>query len=144
LGAICTEPPAFDRGHGRLERPTPKFTLALISPTPRAGPSLARRSTPAATSAAASTAARTQLAGVDGGLHALEIDLIELLGKRRVLEAALGQAPVQRHLAALEPDPHARARGLALAATAAGLAAADPIRARCAADRAHPDGRRFG
>src|SRR5690606_39079459 len=43
--------------------------------------------------------------------------------KRRVLEAPLGQAPMQRHLAALEAlDGDTRTRGLALAAAAAGLA----------------------
>src|SRR5215467_6036354 len=68
-------------------------------------------------------AAGIELAGIDRRLHALKVDLVELFGERRVLEAALGQAPVQRHLAALETlDPHARARGLALAAAAAGLA----------------------
>ena len=57
---------------------------------------------------------------------------LSLRGERGVLEAALGQAPVQRHLAALEAlDAHARARGLALAAAAAGLAGA---RADAAAD----------
>ena len=62
-----------------------------------------------------------------------------------VVEAALGQAPMQRHLAAFEAlDAHARARGLALAAAAAGLALA---RADAAADAharscARPAGRR--
>jgi len=42
-----------------------------------------------------------------------------------VVEAALGQAPVQRHLAALEAlDAHAGTRGLALAAAACLLALA--------------------
>src|SRR5207237_3702536 len=73
-----------------------------------------------------------ELAGVDRRLHAAKIDLAKLARERRVLEAALGQPSVQRHLAALEAlDAHARARGLALAAAAAGLAAA---RADAAAD----------
>ena len=54
-----------------------------------------------------------------------EIGLIELDGERCVAEAALGQAPVQRHLAAFEAlDAHARTRGLALAAAAGLLALA--------------------
>ena len=62
-------------------------------------------------------------AGVDRRLHLAEIDFVELDRERRVAEAALGQAPVQRHLAAFEAlDAHAGARGLALAAAAAGLA----------------------
>src|SRR5262249_22093050 len=65
-----------------------------------------------------------ELARVDRGLDAAEIHLVELLGED-VVEAALGQAAMQRHLAALEAlDAHARARRLALAAAAAGLARA--------------------
>src|ERR1700731_3969072 len=70
--------------------------------------------------------------GVDRPLDAVEVDL----GKfepEDIVEAALRQAPMQRHLAAFEAlDAHARARGLALAAAARGLAlagadaAADP------------------
>src|SRR5205823_3940621 len=67
--------------------------------------------------------ADVEQARVDGGLHAAEIDLVEFARKRGVLETALGQAAMERHLAALETlDAHARARGLALAAAAAGLA----------------------
>src|SRR5262249_17054320 len=66
-----------------------------------------------------------ELAGVDGGLDAAKIDLVELDGKGGVLEAALGQPPVQRHLTALKSlNPNARARGLALAAATASLAGA--------------------
>ena len=62
-------------------------------------------------------------AGVDRRLHLAEIDLVELDRERGVAEAALGQAAMQRHLAAFEAlDAHAGARGLALAAAAAGLA----------------------
>src|SRR5262249_1562060 len=64
----------------------------------------------------------SQPAGVDRCLHPADVHLVELLGKD-VVEPALGQTPVQWHLAAFEPlDAHARARGLALAAAAAGLA----------------------
>src|SRR6266545_2091629 len=64
-----------------------------------------------------------ELAGVDRSLHPAEVDLVEPDGKCRVFEATLGQAAVERHLAALEAlDAHARTRGLALAAAAAGLA----------------------
>src|SRR5579859_3686833 len=62
--------------------------------------------------------------GIDGLLQAIEIDLGEFQPED-VVEAPLGQAPVQRHLTALEPlDAHAGARGLALAAAAGGLALA--------------------
>src|ERR1043166_5375880 len=67
---------------------------------------------------------RVELAGVDCLLHPPEIDLVQL-ELERLVEAALGQPPVQRHLPALEPlDAHARARGLAFAAASAGLALA--------------------
>src|SRR3954454_11637131 len=63
-----------------------------------------------------------ELLGIDRLLDAVEIDLVELQPERLV-EAALRQAPMQRHLAALEAlDAHARTRRLALAAAAAGLA----------------------
>src|SRR6185437_15051929 len=68
-------------------------------------------------------AIRVDPAGIDRRLDLADIDLVELDRKRSVAEAALGQAAVQRHLAALEPlDAHAGTRGLALAAAAAGLA----------------------
>src|SRR6185437_11874608 len=61
--------------------------------------------------------------GIDRRLHLVEIDFVEPDGERRIPEAALGQAAVQRHLAAFKAlDAHARARGLALAAAAAGFA----------------------
>src|SRR5262249_30239877 len=59
---------------------------------------------------------------------------IKGLGEGRIAEAAFGQAAMQRHLAALEAlDADARARGLALAAAATGLASA---RADAATDAA--------
>src|SRR5439155_24250510 len=65
-------------------------------------------------------------------LHLAEVHLVQPQRKLDVLEATLGQPPVQRHLAALEAlDAHARARSLALAAASAGLADA---RADAAAD----------
>src|SRR5208282_6532893 len=68
---------------------------------------------------------RIELAGVDRLLQAPEIDLVEPARERRIFEPALGQAAMQRHLAALKPlDAHAGARGLALTAAAAGLALA--------------------
>src|SRR5271163_2372329 len=77
-------------------------------------------------------ARRIEPAGIDRLLQAPEIDLVELERELRVAKAALGQAAMERHLAALETlDAHARTRGLALAATAAGLAFA---RADAAAD----------
>ena len=72
--------------------------------------------------------------GIDGLLKAVEIDLGKLEAED-VVEAALRQPPMQRHLTALEAlDAHARARGLALATAACGLALA---RADATAD-AHP------
>src|ERR1700730_1251918 len=62
--------------------------------------------------------------GVDRLLQAVEVDLGEF-EPEDVGEAALGQPPVDRHLAALEAlDAHAGTRGLALAAAARGLALA--------------------
>src|SRR6202163_1485578 len=62
--------------------------------------------------------------GVDRLLDAVEIDL----GKfepENIVEAALRQPPMQRHLAAFKTlDAHAGTRGLALAAAARGLALA--------------------
>src|SRR5882672_2051287 len=69
-------------------------------------------------------AAGIEQLGVDRLLNPVEIDLDEI-EPDDVVEAALGQAAMQRHLAALEAlDAHAGARGLALAATAGGLALA--------------------
>src|SRR5262245_15575508 len=72
-------------------------------------------------------------AGIDRSLNLAEIDFIELGRERRIAEAALWQAPMERHLAALKTlDPDACSGGLTLAAPAAGLAhsradaAADP------------------
>src|SRR5262249_6957661 len=63
-----------------------------------------------------------ELARVDRLLHPAEVDLVETELERRVLEAALRQTPMQRHLAAFEAlDPHAGARRLTLAAPSAGL-----------------------
>src|SRR6266481_2053080 len=62
--------------------------------------------------------------GIDRLLQPVEIDLGEI-ELEDVGEAALRQAPMQRHLAALETlDAHARTRGLALAAAAGLLALA--------------------
>ena len=62
--------------------------------------------------------------GVDRILETVEIDLGEIQPED-VVEAALRQAPMQRHLTAFEAlDAHAGARGLALAAAARGLALA--------------------
>src|SRR5208282_5208070 len=69
-----------------------------------------------------------ELARVDRALDAAEIDLV-IDDLRRRGEAELRQAPMQRHLAALEAlHAHARARSLALAAAARllALARADP------------------
>src|SRR6202021_3697027 len=72
--------------------------------------------------------------GIDGLLKTVEIDLGKLEAED-VIEAALRQPPMQRHLTALKAlDAHARTRGLALAAAARGLALA---RADATAD-AHP------
>jgi hypothetical protein len=66
--------------------------------------------------------ARIDQLGIHRRLQAAQIDLVEFLAIA-LGEAALGQAPVQRHLAALETaEPHAAARGLALAAAATHLA----------------------
>src|ERR1700733_8085018 len=68
---------------------------------------------------------RLEPAGVDRLLDAAEIDLVELAREHRVLEAALGQAAMQRHLAAFEAlDADAGARGLTLAAATGSLALA--------------------
>src|ERR1700737_228613 len=62
--------------------------------------------------------------GVDRLLNAVEIDLGEF-EPENIVEAALRQGAVQRHLATFEAlDAHAGARGLALAAAAGGLALA--------------------
>ena len=85
--------------------------------------------------------ANVELAGVDRELHAAKIDLVQVARVRRV-EAALGQATMQRHLAAFEAlDAHARARGLALAAAARLLALA---RTDAATDPDTGLGRAFG
>jgi hypothetical protein len=72
-------------------------------------------------------------ARIDGGLDAAEIELVELLGED-VVETALRQAPMQRHLTTFEAlDGDAGARLLALHALARGLAqpradtAAEPL-----------------
>src|SRR6478609_6564981 len=67
---------------------------------------------------------RVELLGVDQLLHLAEVHLGVVLGER-VVEAALRQAHVERHLAALEAlDGNARTALLALLAAAAGLALA--------------------
>src|SRR5579883_2451620 len=68
--------------------------------------------------------ARIELLGVDRLLQPIEIDL-GIFDPEHVVEAALGQAAMQGHLAAFKTlDAHARTRGLALAAAARGLALA--------------------
>src|SRR5690606_5695645 len=76
--------------------------------------------------------ARIKATSIDSALQIAERDLVELVAAARA-EAALRQAPMERHLATLEAaDRNARTRGLALAAAAARLAdagadaAADP------------------
>src|SRR5690606_8964396 len=65
-----------------------------------------------------------ELARIDSGLHLAQIHLIEA-GAEDIVEGARGQPAMRGHLAAFEAlDAHARTRGLALAATAAGLALA--------------------
>src|SRR5262249_13935116 len=69
-------------------------------------------------------AARVQRLGVERLLDTVAIDL-GVFDAEHVVETALGQATVQRHLAAFKAlDAHARTRGLALAAAARGLALA--------------------
>ena len=125
----------FDRAAGLFHRGDRRFrsadrprsvSLALSSPLPSSRtPSLARRSTPALTSAAASIwPPASSLPASIAACDAAEIDLVEL-EREAILEAALGQAAMQRHLAAFEAvDGDAGARVLALAAAAAGLALA--------------------
>src|SRR3954452_5004698 len=68
--------------------------------------------------------AGVDLLGIDRFLEPVEIDLDEL-DPEDIVEAALGQAAMYRHLAAFETlDAHARTRGLALAAAAGLLALA--------------------
>src|SRR5262249_27068435 len=67
---------------------------------------------------------RVEFAGIDRLLHPLEADLIVVVGKD-VVEAALRQAPMERHLSAFKAlYGDAGARLLPLDATAAGLALA--------------------
>src|SRR6201989_1446584 len=69
-------------------------------------------------------AAGIELLGIHGVLETVEIDLGEL-DAEDVVEAALRQTAMHRHLAAFETlDAHARTRGLALAAAAGLLALA--------------------
>src|SRR5947209_916405 len=69
-------------------------------------------------------AARVDGLGVDCALQPVQVDFGEL-DPEDVGESALRQAPMQRHLAALESlDAHAGARGLALAAATRLLALA--------------------
>jgi hypothetical protein len=76
--------------------------------------------------------AGVELAGVERLLNAPEIDFV-VVGRKRIVESALRQAPMQRHLTALEAlDRHAGARLLALDAAAGRLALA---RADAAPDR---------
>ena len=92
-----------------------------------------RRSTPAATSAAPLTgASASSLPASSAVCSRPRLTTTEMLLEIGVVEAALGQAAMERHLAALEAvEGDAGARRLALAAAAAGLALA---RADAAAD----------
>src|SRR5262249_58697966 len=64
-------------------------------------------------------------AGVDLRLTLAEIDFVELARERRIAKAPLRQPAMERHLAAFKAfDAHTGARGLALAAAAAGLSRA--------------------
>src|SRR5919107_87353 len=66
--------------------------------------------------------ARVELAGLDGLLNAADIDLVQL-DRVRLVEAALGQTTMQRHLTAFEAlDGHARTGRLTLDAATARLA----------------------
>ena len=63
--------------------------------------------------------------GIDGRLQAAQVHHLEGLGKDVVVEATLGQAPMQRHLATLEAlDGNTGTRLLALMAVTGGLALA--------------------
>src|SRR6266849_6441356 len=63
---------------------------------------------------------------VDCRLNTVEVHHVEFKSEY-VIEAALRQPPMQRHLAAFEAlDAHARTRGLALATATAGLALPGP------------------
>src|SRR5262249_28260677 len=65
---------------------------------------------------------RIERAGIDRRLNFAEIDLVELASECLVPESALGQATVQRHLAAFETlDACTGARGLSFATAAAGF-----------------------
>ena len=103
---------------------TVSASFALSSPSPRRRtPSLARRTMPAATSAATSTGlpASRRLSSIACCSAPTLISLKSL--RSPLVEAALGQAAMQRHLAAFEAaDRDAGAGRLALAAAAALLA----------------------
>ena len=105
-----TEPPAFSiASTADFDAPwTWKDSFAWSSPTPRIfTPSRGLETTPAATSVSTVTAARIELAGLDGLLDAADIDLVQL-DRVRLVEAALRQTTVQRHLTAFEAlDGHA-------------------------------------
>ena len=101
-----TLPPAFSTASMALcEAPvTSKASLALSSPLPsRRTPSRARRMTtrPRPARRRDRRLAASSLPGIDRLLDAAEIDLVVALGED-VVEAALGQAPIERHLAAFE------------------------------------------
>ena len=106
--APTTLPPALlDRGHRRpwRRRSTSIVSAAVSSPWPSSRtPSSARRDQAGRRSAPRRRSVWPAIdpAGIDRGLQAAEIDLGAVDLANRVLEAALGQTPVDRHLAALE------------------------------------------
>ena len=123
-----TLPPAFSTASiAPFDAPaTLKLTLVVSSPLPsRRTPSLPPRARPAAFSAAwSSVPLASSLPGVDHLLDRAQVHLGIILGED-VVEAALRQPHVERHLAALEAlDRDARAALLALLAAAGGLALA--------------------
>ena len=116
----CRRPSRPPRSRTSRRREPRSSSLALSSPRPSSRtPSLARRTTPALTSdSTVDGLVGVDQLGVDRVLQPVEIDLGEV-EPEDVVEAALRQAPMQRHLAAFEAlDAHARTRGLALAAAA--------------------------
>ena len=109
-----TLPPAFSTASlAPFDAPaTVKLSLAVSSPLPsRRTPSLPPRARPAAFSAAwSSVAPAFELAGVDQLLDRAQVHLGIILGED-VVEAALRQPHVERHLAALEAGDRRRPRG---------------------------------
>ena len=135
------EPPAFSiAARGRSRRMVDRqLEAAFNSPSPSTRtPSSSRRTKPADLAPPHRPACRHRAGQRPPPPAAGRADLVEIVAGPRP-EAALRQAAMKRHLAALEAaDGDAGARRLALAAATAGLAdagtdaAADPQRAPCA------------